>query len=275
MPTQRLKLTIAYRGTHYHGWQRQVATMTWKKNRPPPGMGIPTIQETLARAIGGVVGHPVSVVGSSRTDARVHAKGQVAHFDTTRTQIPPRGLMRAVNHQLPPDILIRKIEPVGDDFDAIMSTECKRYQYAIWSDEMRNPFVHDLLWHRWRPLDVAVMSAAAAHFVGTHNFTSFARPGHERGSSVRTVLACDISRRGPLLVIGVLGTGFLWNMIRIMVGTLCEIGLGLYEADDIPKMLAARDRRAAGSTAPPEGLYLQWVKFREQGSPNSDSITKI
>jgi len=272
MPTQRYKLTIAYRGTHYHGWQRQLAANTWKGPTPPPGRGIPTIQETLSTAIGGVLGHPVKLVGSSRTDSGVHAKGQVAHFDTYKTQVPPRGILRAVNHQLPPDILIRVVEPVSDDFDAITSTISKRYQYAVWAAEFRNPFLSDLYWHHWRPLDHRLMAQAAAHFVGTHDFTSFARPGHKRGSTIRTILGCDVSRRGPIIVIGVTGTGFLWNMVRIIAGTLIEIGWRQYEPDDIPKMLAARDRRAAGSTAPPQGLYLQWVRVRNEAALVSSPV---
>jgi tRNA pseudouridine38-40 synthase len=261
MPTQRYKITVAYRGTHYHGWQRQLATNTWKKERPPPGVGIPTIQETLAGAIGSIVGHPVKVVGSSRTDSGVHAKAQIAHFDTDHLQIPPKGIQLAANHRLPDDIVIKEIEPVPDTFDAITCAVSKRYQYAIWATEFRNAFGADLVWHRWRPLDIEAMSIAATKFIGTHDFASFVRPGHKREHTVRTVLDCKLSRRGPLLVVGVTGTGFLWNMVRIMVGTLCEVGLGQYTPDDIPRMIAAKDRRAAGSTAPPHGLYLQWVKL--------------
>jgi len=126
MPTQRYQLLISYRGTCYHGWQQQPMLNTYKGEPPPPGSGIPTIQETLASNIAKVVGHPVVVVGSSRTDAGVHAKGQVAHVDTSAPQIAPEGLRRAVNHQLPSDILIRAIEPVPDSFDAITAAVSKR-----------------------------------------------------------------------------------------------------------------------------------------------------
>jgi tRNA pseudouridine38-40 synthase len=266
MPVQRYKLTIAYRGTRYHGWQQQPALPSYKGETPAEGVGIPTIQETLSRAIGGVLGHPVVLVGSSRTDAGVHAKAQIAHFDTDQTQVPPDGLLRAVNHSLPPDVLLRAIEPVPETFDAIFSTASKRYQYAIWATALRNPFVNDLVWHRWRPLDEKAMAEAAAHFVGEHDFASFVRPGHGRENTVRTIMNCSVSRRGPLLVIGVEGSGFLWNMVRIMAGTLVEIGWGRYAPQDIPLMLGARDREAAGSTAPPHGLYLQWIRMRESSS---------
>jgi tRNA pseudouridine38-40 synthase len=262
MPTHRYKLTVAYRGTNYHGWQKQMAANTWKGPKPPAGWGIPTVQELLSRALAKVLNHPVSIVGSSRTDAGVHAKGQIAHFDTDQTQIPLEGMRRAVNHKLPEDILVRSIEPVGDNFDAIFSTVSKRYQYSVWRGLDRNPLSADLCWHRWKPMDVDAMQAAAEYLVGEHDFTSFARPGHGRFTSVRTLLDCRVSAAGNRVVFGLEGTGFLWNMVRIIVGTLVEVGWGRFKPEDMPAMLAARDRRASGSTAPPHGLYLQWVKTR-------------
>ena len=262
LATQRYKLTIAYRGSRYHGWQTQVAMPNYKGD-VPPGEGIPTVQETLERSLGEILGHPVSISGSSRTDSGVHAKGQLAHFDTPSVHIPPKGLRRAVNSRLPPDILIRKLEPVADTFDAVRSTTSKRYQFFIWNQLDRPVFFSDLAWHRWHYLDIPKMKAAAAHFVGEHDFASFARPGHKREHTVRTILACDVHWRKPKLIIGVEGTGFLWNMVRIMVGTLVEVGVGRFEPDEIPAMLAAKDRNAAGSTAPPHGLYLQWIRTKE------------
>jgi tRNA pseudouridine38-40 synthase len=260
MQSQRFKLTIAYRGTHYHGWQWQAPSNTWKGPTPPEAHGIPTIQSILQRAIQRVLGHPIKLVGSSRTDAGVHAKGQIAHFDTDKSQIPTDGLRRAINHKLPDDITVRKIEPVPDWFVATISTVSKRYQYAVWNQEERPTFFGDLVWHRWQPIDLDRMRDAAARFVGEHDFASFCRPGHKRETTVRTVHSCDVSRRGPLIVFGVEGTGFLWNMVRIMVGTIVEVGMGIHAPADINTMLAAKDRRAAGYTAPPHGLYLQWVK---------------
>jgi tRNA pseudouridine38-40 synthase len=238
----------------------------WVGEPPPAGQGIPTIQEELTRALVSVVQHPVTVTGSSRTDAGVHAKGQVVHFDTHQVQIPREGLRRAVNARLPSDILIRQIRAVPQTFDAVRSTTTKRYQYFIWNHGDRPVFFADLAWHRWQRLDVDAMRAAAAHLVGQHDFASFARPGHGREHTIRTVLACDVRYRPPKLVFGVEGTGFLWNMVRIIVGTLVEVGLGRYTPEDIPRMLAAGDRRAAGSTAPPHGLYLQWIRFASAGA---------
>ena len=258
----RYKLTIAYRGTHYHGWQSQLPTNTWKGPTPPEGQGIPTIQENLRLALMSVVRHEVAVVGSSRTDAGVHAKGQLAHFDTDKTQIPPDALRQAANARLPDDIVIRAIGAVPDTFDAISSTTSKRYQYAIWHAPDRPALFPDLVWHRWQKLDIDAMRAATQHFVGTHDFASFARPGHGRENTIRTVHACTLSYRPPRLIIGVEGSGFLWQMIRIMVGTMVEVGLGRYTPGTIPQMLAAKDRQAAGATAPPLGLYLQWIQTR-------------
>ena len=264
MPTQRYKLTIAYRGTRYHGWQSQPHMETYRGPAPPVGQGIPTIQETLTRALEGVVGHPLTLVGSSRTDAGVHAKGQVVHFDTEHVQIPKDAIRKAANHQLPPDVLIRSIEAVPPTFDAVRSTTSKRYQYCIWNARERNVFSNDLAWHRWQPVDIQAMRAAASQFVGEYDFASFARPGHGRENTIRTVLGCDVSAFGPRLVIGVEGSGFLWNMVRIMVGTLMQVGTGSILPEQIGAMIAARDRQAAGPTAPPHGLYLQWIKMRRE-----------
>ena len=279
MPKQRYKLTIAYRGTRYHGWQAQPMMDTYAGDAVPEGQGIPTIQETIRREIEKVVRHPIDLVGSSRTDAGVHAKGQVAHFDTDQLQIPGEGIRKAANHQLPGDIFIRSIEAVPQTFDAISSTVSKRYQYSIWNSHDRSVFLNDLAWHRWQRLDIEAMQAAAAQFVGTHDFASFARPGHGRENTIRTVLSCDVSIVGPRMVIGVEGTGFLWNMVRIMVGTLVQVGMGQYSPQQITQMLEAKDRQSAGPTAPPHGLYLQWIRFREepvkeaspQRSPDSEA----
>lgn len=261
---QRYKLTVAYRGTGYHGWQWQPAQETFRKGpMPAAGEGLPTIEDRLSKALARVVGHPVVVTGSSRTDAKVHAKGQVAHFDTDRVQIPSENIRRATNHVLPEDILIRRIEAVPETFSAVLSTVSKRYQYLIWNGADRPVFTPDLAWYRWQKLNIEAMREAAKYFVGEHDFASFARPGHGRTTTVRRVLDCSVSYRSPRLVVAVEGTGFLWHMVRIMVGTLVEVGLGWHEPGKIAEMIAARNRRAAGATAPPHGLYLQWIKHRE------------
>jgi tRNA pseudouridine38-40 synthase len=228
---------------------------------PTDGTGLPSVQETMNLALREVLKHPVTCVGSSRTDGGVHAKGQVAHFDSIRTQIPLHGLRRAINHQLPDDIIVRAVEHVPPSFDAISSTVSKRYQYAIWAHPERPVFSADLFFHRWQPIDVDAMRAAAPHFVGTHDFSSFCKPGHGRETTIRTVHAVDVSRLGPRIVIGFEGSGFLWNQVRIMAGTLIEVGEGIYKPEQIPAMLEARDRRRSGKTAPPHGLFLQWIRY--------------
>ncbi|MFT3786398.1 MAG: tRNA pseudouridine(38-40) synthase TruA [Tepidisphaeraceae bacterium] len=272
VPTIRYKLTLAYRGTNYHGWQRQPVPPTWRGDAPDVLEGIPTVQQTLDQTIMAVVQHPIATVGSSRTDAGVHAKGQVVHFDTIRHQIPPHRLRHAINARLPDDVVVRSMEQVSTDFDAIRSTTRKRYQYAVWNAEDRSAFGGDLYFFRWHKIDVDRMRAGAKHFVGTHDYTSFARPGHGRATTTRTVLDCDVSRRGPIIVIGVEGTGFLWNQVRIMAGTLIEVGMGRFEPEDIATMLTAKDRKVAGSTAPAHGLYLQWIEHEMGGQCAVSSV---
>jgi tRNA pseudouridine38-40 synthase len=251
----RYKLTIAYRGTHYYGWQSQADAGGDEPVRP-------TIQQTMEVAIASVTRHPVTLIGASRTDGGVHAKGQIAHFDTDQIQIPPEGLRRAVNHAMPADILIKRIQAVPDSFDAIRSTVRKRYQYVIWNSPYRPVFFNDLVWHRWTMLDVPAMARAARYLEGEHDFASFARPGHGRKHTIRTIHACQVHYRWPKLIIGVEGSGFLWNMVRIIVGTLADVGMGRRTAESLVETLSALDRTAAGPTAPPQGLYLQWVKSK-------------
>ena len=258
--THRFKMILAYRGTAYHGWQTQAVPPNWKGPRPTDGTGLPSVQETVNGALRHVLNDRVTCVGSSRTDGGVHAKGQVAHFDTMRTQIPLDGLRRAINHQLPDDIIVKSVEAVDRSFDAIASTRSKRYQYAIWNHTNRPVFASDLWFHRWKPLDADAMRAAAEHLVGEHDFASFCKPGHGRETTIRTVHAVDVSRLGPRVVIGFQGSGFLWNQVRIMAGTVIEVGEGIYRPEQIPEMLAARDRRKSGKTAPPHGLFLQWIR---------------
>lgn len=250
-----------YRGTNFHGWQYQTASSTWKDLVPKGGV-LRTVQGVMNEAVGGVVKHPVMVVGSSRTDSGVHAKGQVCHFDTTSVHIPLDGLRRAINARLPGDVVVLDLVRVPNHFDAISDAIHKRYQYLVWAAEERPVFREDMAFHRWQPIDVDEMKEAASYLVGTHDFASFAKPGHGRVHTVRTITGLEVSRRGKMLIIGVSGTGFLWNQIRIIAGTLIEVGLGRFRGCEVKLMLEAKDRRAAGSTAPAMGLYLQWIVHR-------------
>ena len=254
----RLKLTVAYRGTHYHGWQSQNLSPAKIAARGQP---LPTVQVALEKVLSKLLCHHVTVVGSSRTDTGVHAKGQVCHLDTTAVTIPPRGLRNAVNARLPDDIRVRSVQRVDDDFNAISWAVRKRYQYMVWNHAFSTPFNGDLAFHRWQKMDATRMQRAAKLLVGTHDFTSFARPGHGRATTVRTIHECSVERQGPIIMIGVTGSGFLWNMVRIIAGTLVDIGRGVFDPQEVPNMLAARDRLKSGQTAPAHGLYLQWIRF--------------
>lgn len=270
-PFVRYKLVVAYRGTHFHGWQYQIASNTWKEPLPEGGV-LRTVQGVLAEKLAEVVGHPVNLVGASRTDAGVHAKGQVCHFDTISIQIPREGLRRAVNARLPGDVVIHSLEPVHPTFDAISDAIHKRYQYCIWNRPDRNVFKEDLAFHRWQQLNISNMTEAGQLLVGTHDFASFAKPGHGRESTIRTITGLDVSCHSGMVVIGVSGTGFLWNQVRIIAGTLIEVGLGRFTVSNVREMLEAKNRQAAGHTAPPHGLYLQWIQHRSLPASPSDPV---
>lgn len=261
VPSQRYKLTLAYCGTAYHGWQRQV---------PPGGDELPTVQNTLRLALQRVVGHPVFLQGSSRTDAGVHALGQVSHFDTIRLQIPPDKILLAANAKLPDDIRINSIEPVGGAFDAIGSTREKAYRYLVHNAPHKDVFRGDLALHVPKALDVGAMQTAAAQLVGEHDFASFAKPGHGRETTRRTITSATVQQHGTDIALEFTGTGFLWHQVRIMAGTLIDIGLTRRAAASIPTILDARDRQQAGPTAPPHGLYLLWIDTKGARPPDAD-----
>ena len=258
-PTIRYKLVVAYRGTAYHGWQRQLT---------PGEDELPTVQNELRLALQRVVGHPVNVVGASRTDSGVHARGQAAMFDTIRDQITPDKLVLATNAKLPADVSVVSAERVEGEFEVIGDTVEKGYRYAIHNAPLKDVFGGDVSLHvvpKPRPLDVEAMHDAAARLVGEHDFASFAKPGHGRESTVRTITAASVLRDGDRIHFDVSGTGFLWHQVRILTGTLLRIGVGKWGPDEIDRILAARDREAAGPTAPAHGLCLMWVRHRSAG----------
>jgi|SRR5271170_1076800 len=246
MPLQRYKLTIAYDGTNYCGWQRQ---------RFP----VPTVQRAVEKAFGEIVNHPVTVSGSSRTDTGVHAKGQVASLDAD-THLVPERLRMAVNSRLPPDILIRQIEPTSPDFDASRALR-KRYRYVIWQSRDRPVFYRHYVYHYWHDLDVSLMQKAAVLFQGEHDFVAFQGRVEERQTTVREIYHCSANRRGPIIIFSVEGNGFLYHMVRSMAGTVLEVGRGRLAPEQIRSILASSDRREAGPCLPPMGLCLQWIKF--------------
>jgi tRNA pseudouridine38-40 synthase len=246
---KRYKLTIAYDGTAYCGWQRQ----------PEP---TPTVQREVEKAAGIIVSHPVTVNGSSRTDTGVHAMGQVAAMNL-ETQLDTETLRRAINSRLPHDILIRTMEEVPATFD-VRTAVRKRYRYLIWASKDRPVFYRHYVYHFYRDLDLEKMREACRHFVGTHDFEAFKGQSDERDNTVRTIFACDIHRsRGtsPVTLFAVEGSGFLYHMVRTMVGTVLAVGTGHWEPGRVPEILASKDRKQAGPCVPAVGLQLQWIRF--------------
>ena len=246
---RNVKLTVEYDGTAYHGWQRQANATT--------------IQEVLELAAAGILGHPVTLHGSGRTDAGVHALGQVASFHTS-SAIPAERLPHAINSALPPDIVVVRAEGVPDGFHARYSARAKTYRYSILCRPVRpavgSRYVH---WTR-RELDLAAMRHAAARCVGEHDFAAFATESTGE-NTVRTLTRCDIGQRpehgGQRLDLHVEANGFLYNMVRAIVGTLLDIGCGRWPPERIAELFAARDRALAGPTAPAKGLCLMRVDY--------------
>ncbi len=245
---RNLKLLIAYDGADFHGWQTQP--------------GLRTVQGEIHEVAQRVLRHPVVIRGSGRTDAGVHARGQVANLHTTTT-IPADNIRRALGSRLPPDISLLDVRDVHPDFVASASAVSKTYRYRIHHGQQR-PVRHltqRYCYHCWRPLDLDRLREAARHFVGTMDYSAMASAGCVRETMVRTVLRCDIHRHLDEIRIDVEGTGFLYNQVRNMVGTLIEIGRGHWSPDRLPGILASRQRSQAGPTAPAQGLCLQWVRY--------------
>jgi tRNA pseudouridine38-40 synthase len=249
-----LKTLLAYDGTDYAGWQVQ------------PGRK--TVQGALEAAIKKITGEAVRVLASGRTDAGVHALGQVVGF-RTRSHLEPEVLRRALNAELPADVAVLDLAVTGDGFHAIRDAVRKRYRYVIHDGSIRNVFLRRYCWqYRGGRLDVEAMSRAAECLVGRHDFASFQTSGAERSTTVRTVHQLVI-RRGRAgeqdqIRCEVEADGFLYNMVRAIVGTLVEVGRGAKPQSWPAAVLRAADRRVAGPTAPPEGLFLVSVDYQEQ-----------
>jgi len=245
---QNIKLVIAYDGTRYHGWQRQ------------PGE-VPTIQGCLEEVIGSLVGHDVVVNGAGRTDAGVHAAGQVANFLTTNRRIPLANLRPAIDGRCPADISVLSAEEVPAAFHASRWALDKTYRYRIHLGPARPVMLVNQVYHYPRPLEAPRMAAAASRLLGEHDFRAFAYSAERRENTVRTLTRCDVSAAGDELHVTVCASGFLYRMVRNIVGTLIEIGRGRWEVQTVDRILAGRDRRLAGPTAPPGGLCLMHVRY--------------
>lgn len=259
-PLRRYKLIVAYDGSDFHGWQKQEPPPAPDGTPTPP---LRTVQGVLEDAVRRVVGDRAVVVGASRTDAGVHAMGQTAMFDAA-TRIPTERLAEAINSRLPKDVEVRHAEEAPLDFAVISGATSKQYRYRIWNSTHRPLGLRRLVYHFWHPLDVERMNEAAQRLVGTHDFASLASKDHNRETTVRTIHHCYVEKppaHEPEVHVVVASNGFLYNMVRIIVGTLIEVGRGRWSPEEIDRILAARDRQAAGPTAPAEGLVLEWVRY--------------
>jgi tRNA pseudouridine38-40 synthase len=244
---RNLKLLLSYDGTDFHGWQTQ-----------PNGR---TVQETLERALADLTGEGrVRVTASGRTDAGVHAVGQVANFHTA-SHLSPRAVMRGVNARLPPDVIVRQAEEVPPEFDANRDARRKLYRYVLHLGEVPDLFLRRYCYHLRRKLDVEAMRRAGAALVGTHDFRCFETEWPNRKSSVRTVTHLALSRFDDFLWLDVEADGFLYNMVRAIVGTLINVGRGFWPESHVADILANGDRARAGPTAPSHGLFLMRVSY--------------
>ena len=261
MASIKLKLTIAYDGTNYEGWQAQKI-----------GRGVQqVIEEALSKLF---PSHP-RVHSSSRTDTGVHALGMVAHIELQAAEfkIPPWKMPLAINAHLPEDIRVMAVTRCRPDFHARFSAVGKQYRYFVWNHSAQNPLLRHQAWLVPRRLDLAAMRSAAQHLLGRHDFASFAATREDKAkSTARTLHRCDIKRCGPLLTFVIEGDGFLYRMCRGIVGTLVQIGLGKYPPDDIIRMLRSKDRAVAGMSAPAHGLVLWKVFYRSPRKSASEGL---
>ena len=303
----RYKLTLAYEGAEFCGWQRQLphenAVPSALTLAPDPGLvaitgsesagstpvardqselddrprvELRTVQAVLERAVRYVTREPIVVMGASRTDAGVHARGQVAAFTCSDRPAKSGGgwplergtatLVRAINSRLPDDVLVLGAEAVGPEFDPIGDCTSKGYSYRIYTGKDRPLWSRRTCLHIWHELDAARMADAAQAVIGEHDFAAFAAAGHGRKSTVRTVFECRVGQEpgpegGQMIVMTISGNGFLWNMVRIIAGTLVDVGRGRSAGFNITDALLTGDRRKAGPTLPPHGLTLDWIKY--------------
>ena len=242
---KRIRLTVAYDGTAYCGWQVQP--------------GVVTIESELNRCLSDLFKEDIQVIGASRTDSGVHAMGNIAVFDTT-ARMPGEKVSYALNQRLPEDIRIQKSEEVPLDWHPRHQNSRKTYEYRIYRGEFPMPVKRLYSLFPYHKLDVKAMQQAAGYFVGEHDFKSFCQVGAQVESTVRTIYDLTVEEQGSELVIRVTGNGFLYNMVRIIAGTLMDVGQGKKSPDDIPDIIEAKNRQAAGPTAPPQGLML--VKYQ-------------
>ncbi len=243
---RNLKVIMAYKGTNYHGYQIQPNAVT--------------VQGVVEERLSKVLNEPVTIVGCSRTDTGVHAKGYVFNVHTN-SSIKTIGLVRGMNSLLPNDISFLQCEEVPEEFHSRFDCKYKEYMYLIHCSESKNPFAEDLQYHYRRPVHLDLMQEACRHYIGTHDFRSFSACKDLDYNTVRTIFDFNMEYKDQTLKILVKGDGFLYNMVRILVGTLLDVNEGYILPNSIPDILNAKDRLKAGRTAMPHGLYLNKVYY--------------
>jgi len=244
----KILIEICYNGSAYHGFQVQKNAVT--------------VQSTLQRAVETTIGCACRLTGCSRTDSGVHAKQFYCTVEPLADiTIPDQRLPVALNSRLPDDISVLSAKRVPDDFHPRYSAQRKEYSYLYWNGEYRNPFLVGRAWHISRRLDDNIMNEAAGYFTGKHDFTSFSAAASDAEDKIRTIYNCTVTREGDIVRLNISGNGFLYNMVRIIAGTLADVSDGRYKPDEIVAMIERRDRSAAGITAPASGLYLENVIY--------------
>lgn len=243
-----VKIEIEYDGTNYHGWQKQKNSIS--------------IQEIMENAIKKVLNEEVKLIGAGRTDAGVHAKGQVANFHTN-TKIPMEKLPYAINSQLPPDIVVKSATIVPEDFHARYSAKAKVYTYTIYNSKFPSPFYRYYSYFYPFQLDLKSMREAASYIVGEHDFAAFKASNSSVKNTVRTVNSLEVIKLGDIIKIEVEANGFLYNMVRIIAGTLLNVGIRKIKPEEIIEIIESKDRSRAGPTLPASGLCLEKVIYDE------------
>lgn len=243
---RNIKLIIEYDGTNYFGWQKQ------PNHR--------TIQETIENSIKKITKEDIDIFGSGRTDRGVHARGQVANF-FTNARIPEDKIKDAINSVLPGDIVISHSEEVDEAFHSRYSAKGKEYRYIFFNRRIPSPLLRNYAYHIPQKLHFDLMEKSLADFIGTHDFKSFMASGSSVKDTIRTINNASLNKNHEIIELKINGNGFLYNMVRIIAGTLVDIGIGKISRNDIPQIIASKDRKKAGHTAPPHGLYLENVFY--------------
>lgn len=245
---KRVRLIVAYDGTNYCGWQIQNNAIT--------------VEEVIGRELNTLLGEKINIIGASRTDSGVHARGNVCVFDT-ETRIPADKISFALNQRLPEDIKIQKSDEVALDWHPRYQDSIKTYEYKILNTTFPSPLERFYSHFTYMPLDVEKMQQAAEFIVGEHDFASFCSAGSQVETTVRTVFSLEVNKKDDMISIRITGSGFLYNMVRIIAGTLIKVGMSVYPPEYVKEIIDAKDRQAAGPTAPACGLTLIGIQYKE------------